>query len=888
MSKALSSVWVGEPMRLSNGDIQTRQFGSRQDTEILMAAIHDLLKQIEDPRLRERISREYETATRHKKFGLVFEQHLPELVPIYSALPRRGDLVARRGEPLKEVWRVRRIVGDAAILIQPRQAGERESAGERLTVPLADLLVVKQFGDPIFPTLTPIDSVQNGPADAPWHTLIEADNYHALQLLEYLYSGKVDCIYIDPPYNTGARDWKYNNDYVDGNDSWRHSKWLSFMEKRLRLAKRLLKPDTGVLICTIDEHEVHHLGVLMEEVFPECNRQMATIVINQKGVEQGRLARVEEYAMFAFMPSAVVTPRFDDLLSPPRPDQKRFKTPRWEWLLRGGNNSLRTDSPSMFYPIYVDPSSKAITGVGSALALEEEPEFREDRTVAWPVKGGGILGNWQVGVATFKDLVSKGYVKLGGYDSKRKTWTILYLNKRSRNRIDSGEILIVGKNEKAGCVEIEYAPNQSALHAIKTVWHRGLHDSGMHGSTLLSNIVGEGRQFTFPKSIYSTKDAISAVVRDNPKAIVVDFFAGSGTTLNAVNLLNAVEGGERQCILVTNNEVKADEIETLSQQGYEPGDPSWEARGICQSVTWPRSKFTILGRRDDGTPLPGDYITGRVAEREKPRRFRQLGFVTPEDFRLPEGLDAKALTKAAKKIAINQKTLVALIEGLPQNAVTEGCRFIARKEDKATVLFDPEAVEDWLTELDQQDQMADFYIVAESEKQFKTIKEQVDELLGPQTVQEEEKRPMAEGFAANLAYFKLDFLDKDQVELGAAFREILPLLWLKAGATGPRPELPSGSLPDWFAPEGSPLAVLLSEARINGLTSALKGRSGLSHVFIVTDAEEAFRALSDEIRATIGANNPDMQLVQLYRDYLANFMINTRVDDAPISTGSMA
>ncbi len=216
-----------------------------------MAAIHDLLNQITDPKLRERITREWEAATRHKKFGLVFEQHLPEVVPIYSAKPRKGDLVAKRSGSLNETWRVRRIEGGTAHLMKPRQAGEKESAGERMTLPVAELVVVKQFGDPIFPTLVPMDAVQNGPADAPWHTLIEADNYHALQLLEYLYAGKVDCIYIDPPYNSGARDWKYNNDYVDGNDSWRHSKWLSFMEKRLRIAKRILNPEASVLIVTM-------------------------------------------------------------------------------------------------------------------------------------------------------------------------------------------------------------------------------------------------------------------------------------------------------------------------------------------------------------------------------------------------------------------------------------------------------------------------------------------------------------------------------------------------------------------------------------------------------------------------------------------------------------
>jgi adenine-specific DNA-methyltransferase len=112
--------------------------------------------------------------------------------------------------------------------------------GNKKEIVVDDLVVVRRFGEAIFPSLIPMDRVKNGDDNAPWHTLIEADNYHALQLLEYLYAGQVDCIYIDPPYNTGARDWKYNNDYVDVNDRWRHSKWLAFMSRRLKLAKRLL------------------------------------------------------------------------------------------------------------------------------------------------------------------------------------------------------------------------------------------------------------------------------------------------------------------------------------------------------------------------------------------------------------------------------------------------------------------------------------------------------------------------------------------------------------------------------------------------------------------------------------------------------------------------
>ena len=170
-----------------------------------MAAIDDLIAQIEDHALRDRLREEVEHLTKEKKFGLVFEEHLPELTPIYAAPIRPGRHVARHDALLTDVWRVLSVDGDQALCLNP-------TSGEYRHMPTGDLVEVRRFGEPIFPALTPMDRVQNGPGDAPWHTLIEADNYHALQLLEYLYAGQVDCIYIDPPYNTGARDWKYNND----------------------------------------------------------------------------------------------------------------------------------------------------------------------------------------------------------------------------------------------------------------------------------------------------------------------------------------------------------------------------------------------------------------------------------------------------------------------------------------------------------------------------------------------------------------------------------------------------------------------------------------------------------------------------------------------------
>lgn len=161
-----------------------------------MSAIHDLIAQIGDPRLRERLAAEWAHAAKEKKFGLVFEDHLPELLPLHGAKPRKGDLVCRRQGMLSDVWRVTSLHAGTATCIRPgdeaHPSAPTRDAAEPVQMPVDDLLVVREFGEPIFPALVPVDTVANGPADAPWHTLIEADNYHALQLLDYLYAGKVD------------------------------------------------------------------------------------------------------------------------------------------------------------------------------------------------------------------------------------------------------------------------------------------------------------------------------------------------------------------------------------------------------------------------------------------------------------------------------------------------------------------------------------------------------------------------------------------------------------------------------------------------------------------------------------------------------------------------
>ena len=266
-----------------------------------MARLENLIDDIPDPELRAQIAREIKSLKSHKRFGLVYEEHVPETVSLFGLPVRPGSIVHKRTEPSDETrWQVVSTDGESTD-IKPVGLDEPIESW-----PTRDLLTVKRFEEPIYPGLTLVGEVRRGPMNKPAHSVISGENYHALQLLAYTHAGRVDVIYIDPPYNTGDKSWKYNNRFVDSNDSYRHSKWLAMMEKRLKLARRLLTPD-GTLIVTIDEHEVHHLGLLLEELFPNADRQMVTIVINSAGNTQGAFYRVEEYALFCFPKGRTLT-----------------------------------------------------------------------------------------------------------------------------------------------------------------------------------------------------------------------------------------------------------------------------------------------------------------------------------------------------------------------------------------------------------------------------------------------------------------------------------------------------------------------------------------------------------------------------------------------------
>lgn len=694
-----------------------------------MAAINDLIAQIENPELRARIQAEVDRMNKQKKFGLVFEEHLPECTPLYDISVKRGALVALKTGKVSEVYRVLQIK-DAEVKCK------KKDADEVAIFKVNELVTVAEFGEPIYPYLKPMDSVCNAPDSDLWHTLIEADNYHALQLLEYLYAGKVDCIYIDPPYNTGARDWKYNNDYVDGADTYRHSKWLSFIQKRLKIAKKLLNPKDSVLIVTIDEREYLHLGCLLEELFSECQIQMVSILINRATVAfDNKFGRSDEYAFIVYLGNAA--PAKLALESDWNHVENSTKDGiHWVNFCRTGTNSRRVDRPGMFYPIFVSKDGKRIVEVGEVLPIDEERisvEPPEGCVAIWPIHTDGSEGRWMHSREGLCNLISKGYVKLGKFT--KTGMAISYLNRAQIEKIESGQYTVLGYEENGSIIVDD--SDYSATYIPDTQWNIKSHDAARHGTNLLNSILNSKR-FTFPKSLYAVHDTIRFFVANKPNALIIDFFAGSGTTLHAVNLLNAEDGGNRRCIMVTNNEVSADEARALSESGYHPGDEEWEKLGIALYVTWPRTVCSIEGHDVKGNPLKGNYL----------------------------GSD----------------------------------------------------------------------------------------------------KPMADGFKANAVYFKLGFLDKTSVALGRQFKEMLPTLWMKAGAIGKCPTV-SEDIPDMLILPENKFAVLIDEMSYMTFEKQIAEHPEIETIYIVTDSELGYR----EMIATFEGKNT----YQLYRDYLDNFRINT-------------
>ena len=390
-----------------------------------------------------------------------------------------------------------------------------------------------------------------------------------------------------------------------------------------------------------------------------------------------------------------------------------------------------------------------------------------------PIRDDGSEGRWQWSPTTLADGLNEGRVKVGG--DKKRGFTVYRLAKAEYEKVLRGEFQIIGRGVNNEIL-VDDIDTEQVMAVPGDIWKISSHDSTQYGSRLLGNIF-INKRFTFPKSLYAVKDCLNFFTANKPDALIVDFFAGSGTTLHAVNLLNAEDGGNRRCILVTNNEVSDDEAKALKKQGYQPGDEEWEKLGIARYVTWPRTVCSIKGVDINGDELSGNY----------------------------------------------------------------GC------EIEKMIEVDGE-----ITDPNTGKKLRGTF--------YKKAKEAVYPALS--------RIKMADGFAANAEYFKLGFLDKSSVALGQQFREILPMLWLKAGAVGKRPVLADGELPDMLIPESSNFAVLIDERYFGAFLAEIEARPDIEYVYLVTNSEDAYREMGSRIRTR--------NVTQLYRDYIDNFVINSR------------
>lgn len=486
------------------------------------------------------------------------------------------------------------------------------------------------------------DKEINTDSDKPINLLIEGDNYHALSVLNYTHKGKIDVIYIDPPYNTGAKDWKYNNDYVDINDQWRHSKWISFMRNRLVVSKGLLAKD-GVIIIAIDDNELCTLGMLIDEIFPQKIRNTVVIVNNPHGVSRSGFSRCHEYALFLLNPNQIVNKK-------PAPEDKREIN-----LRRSGNNSLRKDSPTMFYPIYVDKKTLAIIGVGDVPDSNFHPKSqmleKNDHYEIWPIDSKKIEKNW--------------------YYSKKRV-------------AENGNKELFCKWVK-GQLHIYFNHSNNSEQTYKTVWVGSEYDAGAYGATLVKKMANV--PFPFPKSLNTLLDCLRAVLKKE-NAIVLDYFAGSGTTGHAILELNEKDNGKRSFILCTNNE-----------------------NGIAEDVCYPRISKAIKGYKESNE-IEIKGLGGNL-------RYFKTSFV-PAD--LTDKNKIELTKKATEMLCVKEATF----EKVELNDKYK----IFKSNNKYTgIIFDHQAIDDFKKRIAKIDEKFSVYIFSLGDdtfdQEFEDVKEKV-------------------------------------------------------------------------------------------------------------------------------------------------------------------
>lgn len=397
-------------------------------------------------------------------------------------------------------------------------------------------------------TEVPERAILSEDKDAPNHIMIEGDNLEALATLAYTHEGKIDIIYIDPPYNTGNKDFRYNDIYVDKEDSYRHSKWLSFMSRRLKIAKKLLS-DRGIIFISIDDNEQAQLKLLCDEVFGNKNFVADLIWSNQEGggSSDSKLFRIKHEHIIVFSKDiSQLDIKGVDITNEDRyKEEDEYSKVRGKYYLQKlGMGSIQY-SESLNYPIIAPDGSEIYPS-----------DNNNGKKACWRWSKEKL--NWGI---------ENGFIVI---KKSKNIWTVY--TKQYLNCDNNGEI-IIRTQRPLGIID-KFSSTQAAKFLES---------------------IGLSKLFNYSKPTDLIKYLIDRFVDFNP--IILDFFAGSGTTLHATMQLNAEDGGHRQCILVTNNE-----------------------NNICEEVTYKRNRRVIQGY----TNAKGEEIAGLTKNN---LRYYRTGFV---------------------------------------------------------------------------------------------------------------------------------------------------------------------------------------------------------------------------------------------------------------------
>ena len=434
-----------------------------------------------------------------------------------------------------------------------------------------------------------------------------------------------------------------------------------------------------------------------------------TICINPSGASGEGLSRVDEYAIFCFFGEAEPVVTTDDMLT--ASTSARAKV-RWEALMRGGTDWYRAIRRNLCYPVLLDAKGERIVGVGQPLgdevADQDRPRTVDGHPAAWPVRDDGRLGIWRVDGSRLMKLAGKGYAYVSSEDAARGTWTIRYLLQGTIAAIERGEITPEGHGPR-GQVLIQLKEPKRVL--AKTIWNRGRHTAGgAGGSIMLVNLLGERGAFPFPKSVYAVRDCLEVAVGNRKDAVILDYFAGSGTTLHSTCLMNAEDGGSRQSILVTNNEVDAATAGRLARDGHYPGDLPYEAEGVFESVTRPRCEAAITGKRLDGSDVPGAYLDGRQLSEgfQANARFFRLDYLDRD--RVELGHEFEAIVPALWLMAGGQGQYELQVGGDQPWSIPPGGTY--------GVLFDETKIRNFRDELQARPTVRHVFLVTDSQEAY--------------------------------------------------------------------------------------------------------------------------------------------------------------------------